>query len=589
MFNVMTVQLQQICAPLWSDKILGGNRFESQRNGSFGHCYIFSEKFGTKSFSGLLESMKTENDKISSIGGFGWSMLIDERFDRWIIGKPALNGYFFDANLTRVKTQIYQRYPRLSYNIEALTDYGHVGNAFAIGNYFTDLNDTVLAFSATRNLKGTELWSEKERKTESERASETEKNEKGRERQIGIGNRNKIGIGTTMRIRFRIEILFAQFEEKKYRGQKKGQYHILRNMATMYLELQNNAVGSMFGEALCAAELSGDGHDELVVGAPAYSDSVRSADVGAVHIYSSGTLATIGQHRRKFTIVGVQEGGYFGKAIINAGDLDADGFSEICVGAPYEDGGAGAVYVLSGKEVNSLLLEQDTRTIKLNEVKLVQRLRRSSTQAFGFSLLQLPDVDGNGCNELVVAAPRSDSLTLYRCSPSIKVSINLELQKFDNIPENVTSFEIKVCHRITYPTKPKIISNGLYVSNAITGNGVNIINKKEYSIEFRSRESSYCVEVPITVKSSFETPKLEHYAGLLLPMISIYLCKNKSSSLSVRVRGRGLRGNVRIPYSQIVRCTLIDTRQFGVLLLGYLLRYSLAAALAFPLQNAYTK
>ena len=51
----------------------------------------------------------------------------------------------------------------------------------------------------------------------------------------------------------------------------------------------------------------------------------------------------------------VGEGGVrYGEAIANVGDVNQDGFEDFAVGAPYQDDGAGVVYIYFGR-TNRLL------------------------------------------------------------------------------------------------------------------------------------------------------------------------------------------------------------------------------------------
>ncbi len=116
------------------------------------------------------------------------------------------------------------------------------------------------------------------------------------------------------------------------------------------------SAGDRFGAALAAADLNGDGRDDLAIGAP--GDSVGStAGAGAVNVIygSGGGLTATGNQLWTQNSAGVLEasegGDSFGSAVA-AADLNGDGEADLAVGVPGEsigtNSGAGAVNVLYG-------------------------------------------------------------------------------------------------------------------------------------------------------------------------------------------------------------------------------------------------
>ena len=100
------------------------------------------------------------------------------------------------------------------------------------------------------------------------------------------------------------------------------------------------AAGDRFGAALAAADLNGDGRDDLAVGAP--GDSVgSSAGAGAVNVIygSGGGLTATGNQLWTQDSPGVLEaaegGDSFGSAV-SAADLNGDGRADLAVGVPGE-------------------------------------------------------------------------------------------------------------------------------------------------------------------------------------------------------------------------------------------------------------
>ncbi|KAL0842358.1 hypothetical protein ABMA28_014479 [Loxostege sticticalis] len=210
-------------------------------------------------------------------------------------------------------------------------------------------------------------------------------------------------------------------------------------------------VGSMFGAAMCAADLDHDGFSELLVGAPAQADGEGGYESGALHIYLGGDAGLINDISRHCVITGTKEGSRFGAAIA-ASDIDGDDLPEIFVSAPYEDFGEGALYVLSGFEVNGELIKR-TRSIKqisLSALKYTQRIQNSKFKTFGYSLQVVSDLDGNGCDELAVGSPGTDNIMLLRCLPAIVVDVNIQEIGDKIVREQDESFTRKVCVNVTH-------------------------------------------------------------------------------------------------------------------------------------------
>jgi hypothetical protein len=95
----------------------------------------------------------------------------------------------------------------------------------------------------------------------------------------------------------------------------------------------------MFGSSSCVpGDLDGDGVPDYLIGAP---DFIFSSTPGKVFAYSGATGATL------FKLKGTTVGQHFGVDLAPAGDVDADGIADFCVGA--NDTGPGSVYLYSGK------------------------------------------------------------------------------------------------------------------------------------------------------------------------------------------------------------------------------------------------
>ena len=184
---------------------------------------------------------------------------------------------------------------------------------------------------------------------------------------------------------------------------------------TQISEGSGGYVGSLddfdnFGHGVAAVgDLDGDGISELAVGATGDDDA--GGNTGAVTILFLDAGGAV-KSQRKITeglagFVGpVGDGSFFGEGLSPLGDLNGDGSVDLAVGAWGDDDAAdaaGAVWILFLQPDGSVLSER-----KITEGVGGFAGDLTANDAFGRSLDNLGDLDGDGSIELLVGATGDD-------------------------------------------------------------------------------------------------------------------------------------------------------------------------------------
>ena len=164
--------------------------------------------------------------------------------------------------------------------------------------------------------------------------------------------------------------------------------------------------GDSFGYSVAAlGDLDGDGVGDLAVGAN-YDDD-GGANRGAVWALFLNADGTVKSHQK----ISETEGGFtgilndfdaFGISVASHGDLDGDGVSDLAVGAYFDGGAHGAVWVLFLNTNGTVKSHQKISDTQGGGPPL------DAGDLFGVSVASLGDLDGDGIADLAVGAYRDD-------------------------------------------------------------------------------------------------------------------------------------------------------------------------------------
>jgi hypothetical protein len=112
------------------------------------------------------------------------------------------------------------------------------------------------------------------------------------------------------------------------------------------------AAGDRFGFSVSGGgDMDNDGYADVIVGA--YGNDAGGMFAGRVYVYSGRMWESL------WTVAGEAPGDYFGTSVADAGDVNGDGCADFVVGASYNDAtgtDAGRAYVYSGKAGDLLLV-----------------------------------------------------------------------------------------------------------------------------------------------------------------------------------------------------------------------------------------
>ncbi|XP_039998869.1 integrin alpha-6-like isoform X2 [Xiphias gladius] len=215
--------------------------------------------------------------------------------------------------------------------------------------------------------------------------------------------------------------------------------------------LEGEGLASSFGYDLAVLDLNGDGWQDIVVGAPQYFE--KDGEIGgAVYVYvnQAGNWNKV-----KPTRIDGTKDSMFGLAVENLGDINLDSYHDFAVGAPYENDGAGNVYIYSGSATG------------LSSKKAVQVLSGQPLRVslFGYSLAGNMDLDKNSYPDMAVGS-LSDSVFVYRARPviNIKKEIKFTPKEIDLTKKNCDNkfcFTIDAC--FTYISNSKSYAPELIV------------------------------------------------------------------------------------------------------------------------------
>jgi len=143
-----------------------------------------------------------------------------------------------------------------------------------------------------------------------------------------------------------------------------------------------------------SGDQDGDGADELGAGA-------ASAGAGRVVLVAGGASGDVEASDALARLDGDVDGDEFGAALDGGRDVDGDGLDDWLVGAPAQDGGAGAAHLFHGPVIGDV-----------HALDAYASWTVGTSDRVGESVALVPDSDGDGLADALIAAPSADPTSL---------------------------------------------------------------------------------------------------------------------------------------------------------------------------------
>ncbi|MFH1196951.1 MAG: integrin alpha [bacterium] len=150
-----------------------------------------------------------------------------------------------------------------------------------------------------------------------------------------------------------------------------------------------------FGYSVASAgDVNGDGYDDIIIGAR--ENDAFGSDVGRAYIFLGGTASN---NEADIILTGETSIDVFGSSVSSAGDVNADGYDDVLVGAYGYDNGSsnvGRAYIFLGGAT-------------MNDGADIIFTGEASEDYFGISVSSAGDVNSDGYSDVMIGSSNNDA------------------------------------------------------------------------------------------------------------------------------------------------------------------------------------
>ncbi len=190
-------------------------------------------------------------------------------------------------------------------------------------------------------------------------------------------------------------------------GTLRGAAYLFTNASTTpLLSFSGGEDSSQYGLSVTTAgDMNGDGYFDLAIGAPGDDDDGNTAnnaiEKGRVYLYF-GSASPDNSVDKVFA--GVENGGQFGFSLAGLLDFNTDGYGDLAIGAPFDDGDGNTVE--DGGDLGRAFVFFGAFSVDTSADRTMTGTE--SGARFGGLVARIGDVNAGGAPDLIVSAPRDD-------------------------------------------------------------------------------------------------------------------------------------------------------------------------------------